>query len=174
MKKWHKNPNQLKDLRARAEGRADPPLSPTQTKVGMTSDGEVAAACFAIFDREEGPVEAVKQLKIAPGVVNELFDKYIEMKATHFIRGIDWARLTFDCWQAGYGWPSDVPGLERVLRGLSNDRRRLLEFTYLCAECDKPILAGKKVWRELLYGDGSTTGDGKGHLGTWGHIECVR
>ena len=55
----------------------------------------------------------MKQLKIAPDVVNEIFDKYIEMKATHFIREIDWARLGLICSQAGYGWPSDVPALER-------------------------------------------------------------
>src|SRR2546428_10554173 len=61
MKKWHKNPNQLKELRARAEGRASPSSPPTPAKIGITSEGEVAAACFAIFDREEGPVEAVGQ-----------------------------------------------------------------------------------------------------------------
>src|SRR5690242_199889 len=65
MKKWHKNPNQLKDLRQRAENKVAPSPS-TPAKIDITSDGEVAAACFAIFDKEDGPVEAVKQLKIPP------------------------------------------------------------------------------------------------------------
>lgn len=127
-------------------------------------EGSLAAKAFELFVRGKEPIKAVIELKQPPELVQELYDKWIEMNDALLIRREDkeeiFDKINFSTSYRAY----TIDELKKAIENLVSDHEKLKEFTYPCNVCGKILYADPdNEWKWIIE---------EGYMSMWGHASC--
>lgn len=129
-----------------------------------SSDGEIAARAYNLFECGVGPIGVVIELKHPPEVIQGYHDKWLEQKGLILfprqVRDRVYAAINAN---AGIA-VTDPAGLAKAVEYLVARHNTLSRFTFPGAYCKRPIEAPDGIWKWLVQ---------NGHLNEWDHKECV-
>jgi hypothetical protein len=122
------------------EPAAAPPTSPETKSINTESNpadaGEIASRAFDLFRKGERPDQVVVELKLPPDYVEDLYDKFVEMRGTSLQPKA--IKELYD----KLGIPTD----RRNFRTLKDRITFLVEYYELtnvpCSKCGRPIELG--------------------------------
>jgi len=129
-----------------------------------SSPGEVAAKAFEAFNRGWKPVRVVIELKQPVEVIENLYQKWAELKGAWLLRASTREELADDIWDRTSYSATTLEEFVQAVRDMIDDHVARNQFQYPCNVCGKMVRADPdNEWKSMLE---------DGYLDTWGHNSC--